>query len=258
MTTLMARSKKTCTYVAAHAAVYLNIDDRYKMSHSEHCAVHSVPASVVTFEDISSPEPEELAKGLRWLVLQEADIKYGDLVKFKCTEEQRPRDIFIFDGKDIIELEFDPCENGNLPFKFRVIEEVKIPGGEKRRFPITYWHPEDGSGIPTNSYIWFDYRPYLKTILERIDYSDHLYGDKWSIHSWFIADDDKAYKLVYCYQDYFSDRVDPVTFKIQNGHVQGIKDMLIEKLTKEEPFFPLESHPLDDCYPEKERVLYIS
>nr|QBK84724.1 MAG: hypothetical protein LCDPAC01_02050 [Pithovirus LCDPAC01] len=68
-------------------------------------------------------------------------LKRGDLVKFEGYCGYRNEGTMIYDGKNIIELEFDHDEYGHIPSSFHVITE----------FLPRYWEQ-----IKHNSYVWFD------------------------------------------------------------------------------------------------------
>lgn len=67
--------------------------------------------------------------------------KRGDLIGFECAG-YRNTELYIFDGKSIIDLEDDDHldEYGYIPKQFKVITE----------FPITYWTDRIGH----NNYVW--------------------------------------------------------------------------------------------------------
>ena len=88
------------------------------------------------------------------------DLNRGDFVRIE-EGTYRNDGLFIFDGKQLIDLESDLDDYGYLPEQFKSLKE----------FPLGYHHGEDG--ITHNSIIWLDYVEILDECLENVRY-DYL------------------------------------------------------------------------------------
>lgn len=98
----------------------------------------------------------------------EIDLRRGDLVEFENSDCYRNDGLCIFNGKEIVELDFTPDDYGNLPKEFKAIDE----------FPLKYFHlngPLKQRSITHNYNVWFDHKQYLDQILQNIKFDNQIY-----------------------------------------------------------------------------------
>lgn len=125
-----------------------------------HCYSHHIPGDYIyqleqirLYDELTLCYRLELA--LKYLKEKNADLRYGDLVIFDGESNYRNRNIRIFDGDDIIDLQ--PRNGGyrTLPQQFRVIEN---------NVPIIYWYNDPNNkdktreGLSVYETSWFDHK----------------------------------------------------------------------------------------------------
>lgn len=208
-----------------------------------HCNRHIIPADVVTLEDFTLSDEEELEIALGYLKSKNIKPEFGDLIVFDIPKRYRNDGIAIFDGEKIINLDCEPDDYGTLPQMFRVIE---LCNG--KRFPIKYWHTYDKDnntlGITHNSIVWFDHQPYFDQLIDNITYDDSHFNGKFSLYTSFIADDGNRYFIICCYQQSDID-YDYDTCKVDD--LEEAKQLFLDQLEKEE-LIPLESNSFEGYY----------
>lgn len=97
-----------------------------------------------------------------------AQHKWGDLLLSKQS-------ICIYGSKGLQALDEVSFEYDMLPREFEVWSRLDTTTGLLYP-PSCYWHkPKDG--IWSNSYVWFDYRPYLDQLLENVTVDNLLVRD---------------------------------------------------------------------------------
>jgi hypothetical protein len=118
------------------------------------CAVHAIPENIVA----KIPENEEINEqtldvALNYLKQINANLVNGDLICFLCFSGYRNDGIAIYDGTNIINLNYDIDDYGCLPKKFQIITDG---------VPINYWHTIEDINtdmhdyISHNSIVWLD------------------------------------------------------------------------------------------------------
>lgn len=149
-----------------------------------HCRLHRIPASV------SYEEDTDYAQGLAHLRAEGVDPQYGDLVQYQSVPEYRNHGRVVFNGRRLIDLDYSRDDYGNLPPEFKVIQELTLPDGTKRRFPIDYWHGSQEC-VEHNQAVWFDTAPYLDQLRANVRCEQRR-----KLSSFFIADDGQRYEIV--------------------------------------------------------------
>jgi hypothetical protein len=86
--------------------------------------------------------------------LETHKIRRGDVVHLEAVPAYRNNGKYIYDGREVVPLDFSLDEYGALPASFQVIDE----------FPIHYWQ----NTIDHNCIIHFDLKPYLTDILKQL------------------------------------------------------------------------------------------
>lgn len=98
------------------------------------------------FDENKEFDEEKIASALielnRLLPKLKVDLVKGDLILMMGVDRYRNSGVYIFDGQEIIILDREFDDYGNLPKMFRVINN---------NVPITYWQD-----IKHNSIIWVD------------------------------------------------------------------------------------------------------
>lgn len=83
------------------------------------------------------------------------NVRRGDIVHLEAGCAYRNEDKFIYDGTQLIPLDFSVDEYGNIPPSFKVIDE----------FPIEHWF----NVIVHNNVVWFDSSPYLDQMFNHLE-----------------------------------------------------------------------------------------
>jgi hypothetical protein len=86
--------------------------------------------------------------------LETHKIRRGDVVHLEAVPAYRNDGKYIYDGREVVPLDFSLDEYGAVPAAFQVINE----------FPIRYWQ----NTIEHNCIIHFDLKPYLTEILKHL------------------------------------------------------------------------------------------
>lgn len=126
------------------------------------------------------------------------NVVRGDLICYNGLDYYRNNGIFIFDGCDIINLDYDIDDYGALPKEFTVINNG---------VPIDYWYnTEKNKGIDNNYLVWFDHKSVKKQLIDNIIEID---GDLFTTFEY----NDEIYKI-YAYKSDFSEELKLTNEKI--------------------------------------------
>jgi hypothetical protein len=86
--------------------------------------------------------------------LQDAKIRRGDVIHLEPSGDYRNDGKFMYDGHNIVPLDYSLDDYGAVPASFQVIRE----------FPIHYWQ----GIIVHNAIVHFDIRPYLDQVMANL------------------------------------------------------------------------------------------
>ena len=154
---------------------------------------HCVAFDVSTFEFTSDTwliTQDELDQTLDFLYDKKSNVVRGDLICFNGLNNYRNDGVWIFDGCEIISLDYDDIDDyGSLPQEFTVINNG---------VPIRYWeNTEKDKGIDNNNVVWFDPEPVRQQCLDNIvDIDDNLFTT--------FKYNDKTY-TIYDHRSFFDD-----------------------------------------------------
>ena len=168
-----------------------------------HCFAHHVPGACnrdVTHhcDAYDSDElytmKDPLGAALKYLRTKQADLRRGDLIIFDDESSYRNRNIRIFNGEYIIELEPDKAGYRKLPSQFRVIEG---------NVPITYWDDIDSEdpteeGISQYTVVWFNHVPVRDQCLENMWYG-RIEDGEYAVFTTFTYKDQGEYRIIFDY-----------------------------------------------------------
>lgn len=137
--------------------------------------------------DYYNGEPRKCPlKELTKLVQDLPDVKYGDFVSNVNERPERNDGLYLFDGKQVVELATDPDEYGNLPVHYRVCE---LHPFSNEFIPVKYWHiSETGDdkshlqylddkktevipysrSIDHNKIVWFNHTPHMRELFKNV------------------------------------------------------------------------------------------
>lgn len=158
-----------------------------------HCKAYIIPEDIITQDEfyMDTKITQDISdRALDYLSEQGIVLEFGDLVVLEADYTELYNDgICIYDGQKVIPLSVNLDNYGNLPKRFRILEESIATDEERRIFPIRYWHrhkfTDDWIGIGHNSHVWFDHTPYLDQILANIRYDRELFKDKYALYTSF-------------------------------------------------------------------------
>lgn len=154
------------------------------METTEHCVSHYVPEVIKT-----------KSKMLMYLEYHKADLQVGDLV-VSGERSLSNDDVYIYDGEELLDLDFSIDRNGALPSKFHVIDNG---------VPANYWsHSYKGNlkGIADCNIVWFDHVPVRDQCIANliVDPTDAKKPRNHISHSFtkfFYTDDPKPYYIFF-------------------------------------------------------------
>jgi hypothetical protein len=150
------------------------------------CGSHLITQDLIIASD-EVLTPHHLERALNYLQENRADLVKGDLIVFEALSGYRNQGIAIYDGEEIIGLNYSLCDYGALPLKFRVIEEG---------VPLDYWIGGEVN-LGYNSIVWFDHSLVRVQCLENLTYARlSEEGGKYAIFTSFSADD-RGYQIVF-------------------------------------------------------------
>ena len=144
-----------------------NIREKIKMRGfpraSGHCAAFDISDFLY---DIPGVENEDSIYVVKDLVLNylydltNYNLVRGDLICFTGFDDYRNQGVHIFDGCNIIDLDYDIDDYGALSKEFTVINNG---------VPIDYWYnTEKNKGIDHNNLVWFDHRLVKQQLIDNI------------------------------------------------------------------------------------------
>lgn len=212
---------------------------------TNHCVSHYIPQNIVNSDIEEGEENKDIA--LKYLRSIGADLIKGDLVIFDAIEGYRNEGVTIFDGENIVELDFELDEYGALPNNFRVIEA---------NVPVTYWsHSDELRGIQHNNIVWFNPSLVKEQVISNVQYgmvSDGRYG----IYTTFMYNN-IPYRIFYDYGNHVSaEWLNTDTFEINDNNViSRIINKFIEILNSENEL-PFESEDIGAGYSEENSIYF--
>lgn len=179
-----------------------------------HCLSHHIPKCIVSslesYDKIEETIPDfddddnndndndsdfyqNYIVALNYLKSMNADLVKGDLILFDCAIGYRNQGVAIFDGEQIIDLEYDVDDYGALPSKFHVIENG---------VPLNYWSyvgdTDATIGIDHNQYVWFNHVLVWEQCVANLTYGQTQ--GKYAIYTSFMFEQ-KQYKIMFEYHD---------------------------------------------------------
>ena len=154
--------------IFGHGYIKNVIDCNFYRRLARKSIMYEIPLSVhdghvsdvkIKFEELSQ-------KALSYLTQQEYILRYGDLVRFEATGTFNYSKL-IFDGHQLIPLNYDENKNGVLPNIFHVLTP-----NQGRVFPVDYWSE---TMICTDT-VWLDIEALGSRLFEVHTYKNESYG----------------------------------------------------------------------------------
>jgi len=163
-----------------------------------HCQTHYLSNNRILLDDEIDDKliiKNKLAQGLLYLRNILADLKWGDLIVFRELSGYRNSGVFIFNGTDIVPLNYTIDDYGSLPKEFHVIQDG---------VPIMYWKPQEAKkviGIEHNSFVWFDHKLVRDQCIKNIKYGMlYSYHSQYDIYTTFEYKTQGEYRIIFDYE----------------------------------------------------------
>jgi len=96
------------------------------------------------------------------------DLVRGDLIYFKYSGKYSNQKSYIFDGCNIVSLEYEYDNDGTLPEEFTIINNG---------VPINYW--SNNGGVLNNDIVWFDHTTVKDQLFNNIKCMDNTLETKF-------------------------------------------------------------------------------
>lgn len=221
-----------------------------------HARVHHVSDGVSRNSEEYEPclTDEELADGLTYLRLQNADLRRGDIIVFDELTGYRSDGLAFFDGEQIIHPEDEPDDYGTIPRQFQVITNG---------VPIDYWH---GAGDASNlfdwhnNYVWFDHRDVVDQCLTNIQYQrlQNQPTEKWAVQTHFNYES-RPYRIVFdCSQEAaYYEKIKSDTCKFHNLDLAERACDDLQNILNRPGMLPFSVYSSDGDYASSSNILFV-